>query len=146
MSYDETNAFERPTTSSQPMFKSFGNEKKELIKMCEDVMNIDRDLMSKFKELKEGKAQLQGKCPPPWIKATNGYSKRNPGDGACLGVSGNGNSSFIGGVSYNLGVCTSLVAEMQAALHVIYIAFDRDWRWLWLETDSMAIISWFSNM
>ncbi|KAK0605878.1 hypothetical protein LWI29_031731 [Acer saccharum] len=34
---------------------------------------------------------------------------------------------------------------MQAALHVIRIAFDHGWRWLWLETDSMAVISCFSN-
>ncbi|KAK0599225.1 hypothetical protein LWI29_003421 [Acer saccharum] len=32
-----------------------------------------------------------------------------------------------------------------AALHVICIAFDRGWRWLWLETDSMAVVSCFSN-
>ncbi|KAK2638782.1 hypothetical protein Ddye_026577 [Dipteronia dyeriana] len=87
-------------------------------------------------------------CPPsyPLIKAnTHGCSKGNPWDGACQGVFRNGNSSFIGGLSHNLGVCTSFVAEMQAALHVICIAYDRGWRWLWLETDSMDVISCFSN-
>ncbi|KAK3207110.1 hypothetical protein Dsin_021156 [Dipteronia sinensis] len=86
--------------------------------------------------------------PPsyPWIKAnTDGCSKGNSEDGACSDVFRNGNSSFIGGFSHNLGVCTSFVAEMQAALHVICFAFDRGWKWLWLETNCMAVISYFSN-
>ncbi|KAK0606472.1 hypothetical protein LWI29_038108 [Acer saccharum] len=57
MSYNETNGFEKPTSSCQPMFKSFEKEKKELIKMCKDVMNIDRVVMSKMEELKEGNAR-----------------------------------------------------------------------------------------
>ena len=61
MSYDETDGFEKPTSSCQPMFKSFEKEKKELIKMCEDVMNIDRDLISKMDKMKEEKARLQEK-------------------------------------------------------------------------------------
>ncbi|KAK3205108.1 hypothetical protein Dsin_019154 [Dipteronia sinensis] len=87
-------------------------------------------------------------CPLsyPWIKAnTDGCGKGNPGDGACSCVFRNGNSSFIGGFSHNLGVCTSFVVEMHATLHVICFAFDRGWRWFWLETDSMAVISCFSN-
>ncbi|KAK2658636.1 hypothetical protein Ddye_005169 [Dipteronia dyeriana] len=87
-------------------------------------------------------------CLPsyPWIKAnTDGCSKGNPGDGACSGVFHNGNSSFICGFSHNLGACTSFVAEMWDALHVINIAFDRGLRWLWLEVGSMVVISCFSN-
>ncbi|KAK0571691.1 hypothetical protein LWI29_020022 [Acer saccharum] len=33
MSYDETNGFEKSTSSCQPMFKSFEKEKKELLKL-----------------------------------------------------------------------------------------------------------------
>ncbi|KAK0576347.1 hypothetical protein LWI29_015818 [Acer saccharum] len=61
MSYDETNGFENPTSSCQPMFKSFEKEKKELLKVCEDVMHSNRVMMSKMEELKEGNARLQEK-------------------------------------------------------------------------------------
>lgn len=61
MSYDETNAFEKPTSSSQAMFNSFEQEKKELIEMCKDIVKSSRDLLSEMVELKEGNARLQEK-------------------------------------------------------------------------------------
>ena len=61
MSYDETNGFEKSTSSCQPMFKSFEKEKKELLKVCEDVMHSNSVVMSKIEELKERNAHLQEK-------------------------------------------------------------------------------------
>ncbi|KAK0575054.1 hypothetical protein LWI29_033338 [Acer saccharum] len=61
MSYDEINSFEQPTSSCQPMFKPIEKEMKEVIEMSKEVMNANRDLISKMDELKEGKARLQEK-------------------------------------------------------------------------------------
>ncbi|KAK0580314.1 hypothetical protein LWI29_000590 [Acer saccharum] len=38
MSYDETNGFEKPTSSCQPMFKPFEKEKKEWLKMFPEAI------------------------------------------------------------------------------------------------------------
>ncbi|KAK0605777.1 hypothetical protein LWI29_030604 [Acer saccharum] len=45
MSYDETNGFEKPTSSCQPMFKPFEKEKKEWLKVCENVLHNNRVVM-----------------------------------------------------------------------------------------------------
>ncbi|KAK3225980.1 hypothetical protein Dsin_005842 [Dipteronia sinensis] len=86
--------------------------------------------------------------PPlaPWIKVnTDGSSKGNPGLGSCSGVYRDSSARFIGIFGAPLGICYSFFAEMKDALLAINFAFRYGWRWLWLETDSWAVYSCFSN-
>jgi ribonuclease HI len=44
-----------------------------------------------------------------------------------------------------LGNTNSLVAELNGAMRAIEIAFQHDWKKLWLETDSTAVVEALTN-
>jgi ribonuclease HI len=43
---------------------------------------------------------------------------------------------YIGGFADNLGMASSIFAELMGAIHAIEIAQSKGWNSLWLETDS----------
>ncbi|GAU16832.1 hypothetical protein TSUD_367790 [Trifolium subterraneum] len=54
-------------------------------------------------------------------------------------------SSFLGAYTYNLGISTSLNAELIGAMLAIETAFSKGWSHLWLESDSMLVVLTFSS-
>ena len=81
-----------------------------------------------------------------WVKCnSDGASLGNPGAAACGGIYRNSNSDFIGAFAINLGVTTTLCAELIGAMVSIEIAHKKGWRYLWLETDSMLVYMAFTS-
>ncbi|WJX52536.1 hypothetical protein P8452_38639 [Trifolium repens] len=80
-----------------------------------------------------------------WIKCNcDGASVGNPGISACGGIFRNANASFLGVFALNIGINTSLNAELAAAMLSIEIASSKGWSHLWLESDSMLVVQAFS--
>jgi ribonuclease HI len=69
----------------------------------------------------------------------------NPGLSSCGGLFRNSDSSFLCAYSLNLGVSTSLNAELIGAMLAMETATNRGWSHFWLETDSMLVVSAFSS-
>jgi ribonuclease HI len=53
--------------------------------------------------------------------------------------------TFLGAFSANIGVATSLYAEICVAIYAIEFASGRGWSNLWLECDSLLLVQAFSN-
>ncbi|GAU51216.1 hypothetical protein TSUD_11730 [Trifolium subterraneum] len=63
-----------------------------------------------------------------WIKCNcDGASMGNPGSSACGGLFRDANSSFLGVFSYNIGISTSLNAELIGAMVAIETATSKGW-------------------
>ena len=58
---------------------------------------------------------------------------------ACGGVFRNSSSNFLGAFAVNLGTSNALCSEIIGAMLAIEIAHRMNWRYLWLETDSMLV-------
>jgi ribonuclease HI len=85
--------------------------------------------------------------PYNWVKCnTDGASRGSPGASACGGLFRNHLGEFIGAFSANIGIATSLHAEICAAIFAIDFAMARGWTNLWLECDSLLLIQAFSNI
>jgi ribonuclease HI len=70
-----------------------------------------------------------------WIKCnSDGASAGNPGNSACGGA-----------FAVNLGIQSSLFAELMGAMLAIEIAHQKGWSSLWLETDSMLVLGAFKS-
>jgi ribonuclease HI len=84
--------------------------------------------------------------PYNWIKCnTDGASRGSPGASACGGIFRDHTGNFLGAFSANIGVATSLFAEIYAAIYAIEFACTRGWNNLWLECDSLLLVQAFSN-
>jgi ribonuclease HI len=81
-----------------------------------------------------------------WIKCnSDGASLGNPGPSSCGGIFRNSNAEFLGAFAYNLGISNSLCAELNGAMYAVEIAHRKGWKNLWLETDSMLVVSAFKS-
>ncbi|KAK2443569.1 hypothetical protein QL285_014658 [Trifolium repens] len=81
-----------------------------------------------------------------WIKCNcDGASLENTGFSACGGIFRNADSSFFGAYALNIGVSTSLKAELIGAMIAIETATNKGWSNLWLESDSMLVVLAFSS-
>jgi ribonuclease HI len=81
-----------------------------------------------------------------WIKCnSDGASAGNPGNSACGGVFRNSQAIFCGAFAVNLGIQSSLFAELLGAMLAIEIAHQTGWKSLWLETDSMLVLGAFKS-
>ena len=79
-----------------------------------------------------------------WVKCnTDGASHGNLGLASCGGIYRNANADFLGAI--NLGVTSALNSELIAAMLAIEIAKLKNWRNLWLETDSMLVYLAFKS-
>ncbi|GAU47557.1 hypothetical protein TSUD_284240 [Trifolium subterraneum] len=77
-----------------------------------------------------------------WVKCnTDGSSLGNPGPSACGGVFRNYRGDFIGCFAISIGTANALKAELWGIIFAIEVAFDRGWKNLWIESDSM-VASW----
>ncbi|GAU13228.1 hypothetical protein TSUD_245980 [Trifolium subterraneum] len=115
--------------------------------------------MSEFVILKALNIQMQfSKAPvikevlwqPPilnWMKCnSDGASLGNPGNSSCGGIFRNAEAIFKGAFAINLGIQSSLFAELMGAMIAIEIAHQNGWEQLWLETDSMLVIAAFKDL
>jgi ribonuclease HI len=75
----------------------------------------------------------------------DGASLGNIGISACGGIFRNVDSSFLGAYAFNIGVSTSLKAELIGAMIAIETAAFKGWSRLWLESDSMLVVHAFSS-
>ncbi|CAJ2670958.1 unnamed protein product [Trifolium pratense] len=81
-----------------------------------------------------------------WIKCNiDGASCGNPGNASCGGIFRNHEADFIYGFAEPLGVASSVFAELCGAMRAIEIAYQKNWRSLWLESDSTIVVSTFNN-
>jgi ribonuclease HI len=81
-----------------------------------------------------------------WIKCNcDGASLGNTGFSACGGIFRNADSSFLGVYALNIGVSTSLKAELIGAMIAIETATNKGWSNMWLESDSMLVVLAFSS-
>jgi ribonuclease HI len=87
-------------------------------------------------------------CPPMfnWLKCNiDGASCGNPGNAACGGVFRNHAADFVYGFAEPLGVMNAFVAEMCGAMRAVEIAFQNNWHRLWIESDSLLVVSAFNH-
>jgi ribonuclease HI len=81
-----------------------------------------------------------------WIKCnSDGASAGNPGNSSCGGIFRNSEANFCGAFAYNLGIQSSLYAEIMGAILAIELAHHKGWNSLWLETDSMLVLNAFKS-
>jgi ribonuclease HI len=81
-----------------------------------------------------------------WIKCNiDGASCGNPGNASCGGVFRNNEAEFIYGFAEFLGVRNAYVAELCGAMRAIEIAFRNHWTNLWIESDSLSVVSAFNH-
>ncbi|GAU48946.1 hypothetical protein TSUD_285350 [Trifolium subterraneum] len=82
-----------------------------------------------------------------WMKCnSDGASSGNPGNSSCGGIFRNAEAIFKGAFAINLGIQSSLFAELMGAMIAIEIAHQNGWKQLWLETDSMLVIAAFKDL
>jgi ribonuclease HI len=81
-----------------------------------------------------------------WYKCNiDGASSGNPGNAACGGVFRDTFSEFLFAFAEPLGIASSYHAEICGALRAIEFAFENHWSNLWLETDSLLVVSAFTH-
>ncbi|GAU48979.1 hypothetical protein TSUD_245700 [Trifolium subterraneum] len=81
-----------------------------------------------------------------WLKCNiDGASNGNPGLSSCGGIFRNSSSDFVYGFAEPLGVATSFYAELCGAMRAIDLAFQFHWHNVWLETDSVLVVSAFNK-
>ncbi|GAU17935.1 hypothetical protein TSUD_330600 [Trifolium subterraneum] len=81
-----------------------------------------------------------------WLKCNiDGASNGNPGLSSCGGIFRNSSSDFVYGFAEHLGVATSFYAELCGAMRAIDLAFQFHWHNVWLETDSVLVVSAFNK-
>ena len=87
-------------------------------------------------------ALIQWKSPPyVWVKLNlDDASHGNPGSAGCGGMFRDPLGKWLVGFSVNLGVCTSVKAEMMALWHGLKIARDKGFRKVIIHMDSKLIV------
>jgi hypothetical protein len=81
-----------------------------------------------------------------WIKCNiDGASSGNPGNASCGGVFRNHEAEFVYGFAEPLGIRNAYVAELCGAMRAIEIAFQNHWHHLWIESDSLSVVSAFNH-
>jgi ribonuclease HI len=81
-----------------------------------------------------------------WFKCNiDGASCGNPGNAACGGVFRNRDADFVYGFAEPLEVTNAFVAEMCGAMRAVEIAFQNNWHRLWIESDSLLVVSAFNH-
>jgi ribonuclease HI len=63
----------------------------------------------------------------------------NTGTSTCGGIFRNADSSFLGAYAFNIGVSTSLKAELLGAIIAIETAANKGWSYLWLKSDMLVV-------
>jgi ribonuclease HI len=83
---------------------------------------------------------------PNWIKCNvDGASCGNPGNASCGGIFRNHEAEFVYGFAEFLGVTNAYVAELCGVMRAIEIAFQNHWNNLWIESDSLSVVSAFNH-
>jgi hypothetical protein len=81
-----------------------------------------------------------------WVKCnTDGSSFGNPGYAASAGIFRNHHGACLGCFVFNIGIATAFFAEFLGIIIAIECAYERNWKRLWIESDSMLAISAFKN-
>jgi ribonuclease HI len=81
-----------------------------------------------------------------WFKCNiDGASNGNPGNSSCGGIFRDHEANFILAFAEPLQITTSYVAELSGAMRAVEIAFQKNWKQLWIESDSAIVVSTFNN-
>ena len=82
-----------------------------------------------------------------WVKCnTDGAACGIPSKATCGGIFRNNEAEFIGCFAQNLGLGSSLFAELSGAMQAIEIAHSKGWFNFWLETDSKLVLLAFKSI
>jgi ribonuclease HI len=81
---------------------------------------------------------------PQWVKCnTDGAS--NTSTSSCGGIFRNHNADFLCAFAENTGLKSAFKAELCGVMRAIEIAAGKNWRNLWLETDSTLVVMAFKS-
>jgi ribonuclease HI len=81
-----------------------------------------------------------------WFKCNiDGASNGNPGNSSCGGIFRDHEANFILAFAEPLQITTSYVAELSGAMRAVEIAFQKNWKQLWIKSDSAIVVSTFNN-
>ena len=87
--------------------------------------------------------EVQWQLPPMgWLKVnTDGSAFGNPGLAGCGGIFRTSRGFFKGAFAIPLGKTFAFEAELVGAIHAISYAYDFGWTNLWLECDSLYLVT-----
>ncbi|XP_045791659.1 uncharacterized protein LOC123886381 [Trifolium pratense] len=78
---------------------------------------------------------------PNWIKChIDGASKGNSGVSSCAGVFRNSASDYLCCFVEPLGVATCYYAELCGAMRALELAHQKNWKNIWIESDSAFVV------
>ncbi|KAK2404238.1 hypothetical protein QL285_053601 [Trifolium repens] len=81
-----------------------------------------------------------------WIKCnTDDTFVGNPGIAACAGIFRNNLGANLGCFAHYIGLANALYAEIMGIILAIECAVDRNWRQLWIKSDSKLAVSAFKK-
>ncbi|GAU32064.1 hypothetical protein TSUD_214200 [Trifolium subterraneum] len=82
-----------------------------------------------------------------WLKCNiDGAAKGNPGLASCGGIFRNHEADMIYCFAEPLGTASAFQAELCGAMRAIEMAHNRNWKNIWLETDSVLVVLAFKNL
>uniref|UniRef100_A0A6N2MZS1 RNase H type-1 domain-containing protein n=1 Tax=Salix viminalis TaxID=40686 RepID=A0A6N2MZS1_SALVM len=112
-------------------------------RMVEDSKKIQRN----GNESPAEAANIGWKYPAEgWIKLNvDGCSKGNPGIAGAGGVIRDHMGTWIGGFARNIGICSSVTAELWAIYEGLKLTWDKGFRKVYLESDSRVVIALFNG-
>lgn len=84
--------------------------------------------------------------PVSWIKInTDGSALGSPGEARAGGIFRTSCGYARGSFAFRIGCSFAYLAELQAAIYAVNMAWDRGWHQLWLECDSSYVVGLFQS-
>ncbi|KAG7591715.1 Zinc finger CCHC-type [Arabidopsis thaliana x Arabidopsis arenosa] len=119
---------------------------KFLKELAKDVFHAHQNVSSNKKGVGRIERMISWKKPVDgWVKLnTDGTSRGNPGLAAAGGVLRQGDGSWYGGFSLNVGICSAPLAELWGVYYGLYIAWERKITRLELEVDSGLVVGFLT--
>ncbi|KAG7591719.1 Ribonuclease H-like superfamily [Arabidopsis thaliana x Arabidopsis arenosa] len=119
---------------------------KFLKELAKDVFHAHQNVSSNKKGVGRIERMISWKKPVDgWVKLnTDGASRGNPGLAAAGGVLRQGDGSWYGGFSLNVGICSAPLAELWGVYYGLYIAWERKITRLELEVDSGLVVGFLT--
>jgi ribonuclease HI len=82
---------------------------------------------------------------PPWVKINTDGSFRDADNAGYGGIVRDAEGAFVHAFASRVRVPSALDAEVLAFLEAIGVARSRNWRHLWIETDSAVVVRYFAS-
>ncbi|KAG7594142.1 Reverse transcriptase zinc-binding domain [Arabidopsis thaliana x Arabidopsis arenosa] len=81
-----------------------------------------------------------------WVKVnTDGASHGNPGQATAGGVVRDTERGWLSGFVLNIGVCSAMLAELWGVYYGLYVAWEKGYRRVVLESDSALVVGYLQS-